>query len=194
MLKEVRSRVEAGWTTTKKLLAALSAWGLIFSVVTISRFGVAFDYDDTLVFSTPAFSKAFRGGSQPFSPAFWAAVNTSYDLERRKVLPNTLAWLFRVCGFKITILAGRPSYEGDALRKEWRHLSKNFAFADKGSKHALLQSGGHVLYFADSDSDIMEGRKARVLTLRVKRSPKSSYKEDYNPGSLRELVLPFTEY
>src|SRR6185503_9211764 len=35
MLKNVRAKAEQYWTTTKKLTAAASVWGLIFSVVTI---------------------------------------------------------------------------------------------------------------------------------------------------------------
>jgi acid phosphatase (class B) len=196
MLKEVRSKVEAGWTTTKKLLAALSVWGLIFSVVTISRFGVAFDYDDTLVFSTPAFSRAYANGGQPFSPQFWGIVNNSYELERPKIIGCGLAWIFRLFGFRISIVSARPPYEGEALAKEWRRLApKGFVFAgDRSKKHVYLQNGRYLLFFGDSDSDISQARHAGVMGVRIKRSVKSSYKEDYHPGTLGELVIPLSEY
>ncbi|MFH1725486.1 MAG: hypothetical protein ABII00_12825 [Elusimicrobiota bacterium] len=195
MLKKVQQKAGQAWTLTKKLLASMCVWGLIFSLVTIGKFRVAFDYDDTLVFSTPAFSKGFASGITPFSPRFWEVVNNSYDLERPKVLVYSMAWVFRILGFKVTVLTPRPSYGGEALRKDWRYLATDFYFAGgKANKHEYLAKGNHILYFGDSDSDIREGRKAKVLTLRVKRSSKSSYKEDYNPGSLREIVIPFSEY
>ena len=74
-------------------------------------------------------------------------------------------------------------------------LANDFIFSgNSGNKHKYLRSGNYVLYFGDSDSDIIQGRKAGILTLRVKRNSKSLYKDDYHPGSLREFVLPLTEF
>lgn len=196
MLKTVRTKVEAGWTTTKKLLAAMSVWGLIFSVVTIGRLGVAFDYDDTLVFSTPAFAKAYANTTQPFSPQFWSIVNNSYELERPKYIGCGLAWLFRLFGFRITIICSRPAEGSESLKKEWRKLApKGFIFAgDRNNKHTYLENGHYLLFFGDSDADIAEARKAGVMGIRVKRSTRSSYKEDYHPGTFGELVIPLSDY
>lgn len=195
IVKAAKEKVDKTVTLMKKILGMMMVWGLIFSLVTIGGLRVAFDYDDTLVFSSPAYAKAFKSGHQPFSPQFWETVNNSYDLESRKILPNAMAWVLRLFGFKVTVLADRSSYGGQALRKEWRHLASQFVFVgDKGSKSATLASGTYVLYFGDRDSSIQEGRKAKVLTLRVKRSPKSTNKEDYHPGTMRELVIPLTEY
>ncbi|MBI5597497.1 MAG: hypothetical protein HY928_15515 [Elusimicrobia bacterium] len=191
---DVKAKADKAWSFTKKLVVFGGVWGLTFSLVTIGRLGVAFDYDDTLVFSTPAFKKAFDSGIQPYSPAFWEVVNNSYELEERKPLVWTAAWLFRVFGFKVAVISTRPPHGGEALKKEWRNLATSFYFAGGAlNKHRLLKDGRYVLYFGDSDSDISEGRMAKVLTLRVKRSPKSTYKEDYNPGKMGELVIPFTE-
>ena len=63
-----------------------------------------------------------------------------------------------------------------------------------GQKHVYLGQSNYLLYFGDADSDVTEGRKARVFTIRVRRSPSSSYKDDYNPGMFREWVIPFSEY
>jgi len=195
VLKSVRDKADQAWTTTKKLLAFMSCWGLVFSLVTIGQLRVAFDYDDTLVFSTPAFSQAFSTGVPPFSPKFWTVVNNSYHLERPKYLPYSMAWLFRICGFKVTVLTPRPKYGGEALKKEWRYLASEFHFTSGSSnKHKYLKEGNFVLFFGDSDTDIVEGRKAKVLTMRIRRSPKSSYKENYHPGSLKEFVIPFSEF
>lgn len=197
VLKNARAKVEQYWTTTKKLMAAASVWGLIFSVVTITHLGVAFDYDDTLVNSKPAFDKAFAATQQPYSDAFWAVVNQSYDLEKPKLIPYSLAWLFRILGFKVAIVTTRPAVSAEALKKEWRHLIArgHFIFAsDKTAKHSFLESGNYVLFFGDSDSDIQEARQAHVFPIRVRRSLQSVFREDYNPGSMHELVIPFSEY
>lgn len=197
VLKNVRAKVESYWTTTKKLAAMMSVWGLIFSLVTITKLGVAFDYDDTLVFSSPAFSKAFAAAAQPYSPEFWSVVNKSYDLEQPKLVGVGLAWLFRIFGFKVAIIASRPAEDGEFLKKEWRRLAprSSFIFAgDKSNKHVHLQAGNYLFFFGDSDSDITEARKANVVPIRLKRSQKSSYKEDYHPGTMDEIVIPLSEY
>jgi len=194
IVKAAKEKVDKTVTLFKKILGVMMAWGLVFSLVTIGGLRVAFDYDDTLVFSAPAFSKAFKSGAQAFSPKFWETVNTSYDLESRKVVANVLAWVFRVFGFKVTILADRPSYGGQALRKEWRRLASNFVFiGDKGSKAVTLENGTYVMYFGDRDSSITDGRRARVLSVRIKRSPRSTNKEDYHPGTMGEFVVPLSE-
>lgn len=194
VVTDVKSKADKAWSFTKKLIIAGGVWGLIFSLVTIGRLGVAFDYDDTLVFSTPAFQKAFNSGMQPYSPAFWEVVNNAYELEERKPLVWGLAWVFRMFGFKVTVISTRPPHGGEALAKEWRYLATDFKFAGGAlNKHGILKEGRYVLYFGDSDSDISEGRRAKVLTLRVKRSVKSTYKEDYKPGSMGELIIPFTD-
>jgi len=195
VLKAVRDKADKTWTWFKKTLVFMSCWGLVFSLVTIGELRVGFDYDDTIVFSTPAFAKAFKSAHQPFSPGFWTVVNQSYDVEERKLLPNVLAWTFRILGFRVSIISARPSYGGEALQKEWRYLAHDFIFSNGSTnKHRYLTKGNYVLYFGDSDSDILEGRKAKVLSFRVKRGSKSSYKEDYHPGALREIVIPFTEF
>jgi acid phosphatase class B len=195
IVKAAQAKVGATVGFLKKVLGLMMAWGLVYSLVTIAGLRAAFDYDDTLVFSSPAFSKAFKSGAQAFSPAFWEIVNTNYDQESRKVFSNALAWVLRAFGFKVTILADRPSYGGQALRKEWREMASDFVFVgDKGSKASYLRRAGTVIFFGDSDSDISEGRKARVFSVRIRRSPKSSYKEDYAPGTLHEIVVPLSEY
>jgi len=197
VFKAVRAKTEAAWTTTKKILALMSAWGLVFSLATIAKLAVAFEYDDGLVFSTPAYVKAFASVQEPFTTQFWSVVNRSYDIEKPKYLVQSFAWAFRVFGFKVAILADRPSTDGEALRKEWRRLTPKTLFyfvADRGDRKACLERGNFVLYFGGSDSGIMEARKAGVYAVRIKRSPKSYKKEDYHPGTLGELVLPLSQY
>lgn len=197
MLKNVRDKAEKAWTTTKKITALAMVWGLIFSIVTIAHLGVAFDYDDTLVESAAAYSKAFAQSAQPYSTDFWAIVNQNYDLEKPKLFTFPLAWAFRMFGFKVSVITNRPAVQAEPLKKEWRHLlgRGNFIFTgEASSKHAVLSNGNYVLFFGDSDSDIHEARLAKVYPVRIRRSTKSLFKEDYHPGTLGELVIPFSEY
>ncbi|MEK7381726.1 MAG: hypothetical protein AAB262_00385 [Elusimicrobiota bacterium] len=196
VFKDVRAKVEKTWTTTKKLLAAMSVWGLIFSLVTIARLGVAFDYDDTLVQSSESFAKAARSAQPLRSSEYWNIVNSAYDLETPKMLSYSLAWVLRGFGFRIRILADRQAAGGDALRKEWRRLApRGFVFVGAPeNKHLHLQDGRFVLFFGDSDRDMLEAKNAGVLAVRVKRGGKSVSSDEYNPGKLGELVLPLSQY
>lgn len=197
MLKTVREKADKAWTTTKKVLAAASVWGLIFSLVTITHLGVAFDYDDTLVHSAAAFSKAFAQTAQPYTPEFWAVVNQSYDLEKPKLFTYPLAWAFRLLGFKVTVISSRPPVQAEPLKKEWRHLlgRGNFVFTNElQTKQSVLSGGNYVLFFGDNDTDMQEAKRAKVLPIRILRSSKSIFKEDYHPGTLGELVVPYSDY
>lgn len=195
VLKAAREKVEKTWTTTKKILALMSVWGLIFSLVTIARLGVAFTYDDALVTSAPAFEKAAGAVQQLRSPEYWRIVNTSYDLETPKLLPYALALLFRGFGFRVAILAERNPVGGEALKKEWRHLApRGFTFvSDPEELHMHLQDGRYVLFFSDGDRELLEARKAGVYAVRVRRGSKSVNGGEYNPGKMGELVLPLSQ-
>ena len=195
-MKKIKEKVVKGWSLARKTFVVACLWGLTWSVVTIAGFRVAFDYDDTLVNSTPAFNKAFNAVTIPFTPQFWTIVNQSYDLEKPKLLANTIAWALRICGFRITILSSRHPDGSDPLKKEWRHLvsSRDFLFSDARQKHLQLSEGNYVLFFGDSDTDISEGKLAHVLTVRIRRGAKSIIKEEYHPGSFNEPVVPFSEY
>jgi len=196
VLKDVRAKVEQTWTTTKKILAMMSVWGLIFSLVTIARLGVAFTYDDTLVHSSASFEKAAGRVQQLRSPEYWKIVNNAYDLESPKLLPYGLACLFRAFGFRILILAERGATDGEALKKEWRHLApRGFVFvSDPSDLHLHLQDGRFALFFGDGDRELLEAKKAGIYAVRVKRGGKAVHSDEYNPGQMGELVLPLSEF
>src|SRR6185436_13179125 len=130
LTKKAKAKVDKGVSNAKKILSLMMIWGLIFSVVTIGRLRVAFDYDDTLVFSTPAMRKAYSSGAIPHTAQFWKIVNQSYDLEQPKFMTHAIAWVFRLAGFQPTILVSRPPDGGEPLRKEWRHLAPKLVFAN----------------------------------------------------------------
>ncbi len=197
MLEKTKAKIGAGWAALKRLGVLMAIWGVIFSFATISRLAVAFDYDDTLVFSAPAYEKAYAETSQPFTVQFWTVVNQSYDLEKPKWTGCAAAYLFRIFGFQVSIIASRPEAGVEGLRKEWRRLvpkSRFFFAGDKGSKHRFLENGNYLLFFGDGDSDISDARKAKIYPIRILRSPKSTFKDDYSPGTQGEFVLPFSQY
>ena len=196
VFKEVRAKVEKGWTTTKKLLAMMSVWGLFFSVITIGRLSVAFDYDDALVDSAKAYEKAARSVTQRDSPTFWAALNNAYDLEAIKYVPFTLACALRGLGFRVVIMAERQGADGDALKKEWRKLApRSFLFTpDPAAKHLHMQEGHFVAFFGDSDQDMLEAKKVGVLGVRIKRGRHPVKLDPYAPGRMGELVIPLSQF
>lgn len=196
VLKDVREKVEKTWTTTKKILALMSVWGLIFSLVTIARLGVAFTYDDGLVSSAAAFEKAAGAVQQIRGPEYWKIVNNAYELESPKVVPYLIALGLRAFGFRVTILAERGPSGGDALKKEWRHLApRGFVFVPEPGEISLhLQDGRYVLFFSDGDRELLEAKKAGVYAVRIRRGSKSVNTDEYNPGKMGEVVLPLSQF
>ena len=196
VLKDVRAKVEQTWTTTKKILAMMSVWGLIFSLVTIARLGVAFAYDDTLVNSSDAYGKAGSASQPGQSLNYWKIINESYDLETPKILPFAAAGLARAFGFRILILAERQPTGGEPLKKEWRHLApRGFTFVpDPENIHLHLQDGRYVLFLGSTDRELLEAKRAGVYAVRVKRGRKAVLGGEYNPGRMGEVVIPLSEF
>lgn len=196
VFKDTRAQVEKAWTTTKKVLAAMSVWGLVFSLVTIGRLSVGFDYDGTLVDSSKAYEKAARYSQQAGGPSYWGVVNNAYELESPKLVPYSLAILLRALGFRIVIMADRQPTEGDALRKEWRRLApKGFLFTpDPARKHLHMREGRFVAFFGDDDMDMLEAKKAGVLAMRVQRQPRPGEQRPYSPGRMGDIVVPLSRF
>lgn len=196
VFKDARAKVEKGWTTTKKVLAMMSVWGLFFSLITIGHLSVAFDYDDTLVDSAKAYEKAAGAAAQRESPSFWGALNNAYDLESIKYVPFTIACALRGLGFRVMIMAERQGVEGEALKKEWRKLApRSFIFTpDPAAKHLHMQEGHFVAFFGDSDQDMLEAKKVGVLGVRVRRGKHSVKNDQYSPGKMGETVIPLSQF
>jgi acid phosphatase class B len=196
VFKDTRAQVEKAWTTTKKVLAAMSVWGLVFSLVTIGRLSVGFDYDGTLVDSSKAFEKAAKLSQQAGGASYWGVVNNSYEMESAKLVPYGTAILLRALGFRIVIMAERQGTDGDALRKEWRRLApRGFLFTpDPASKHLHMQEGRFVAFFGDADMDMLEAKKAGVLAMRVQRPPSPGEGVPYSPGKMGDYVVPLSRF
>ncbi len=197
-IKQIKKQVDHAWSWTKRIFVVLCAWAVVFSLATVGRLRVGYEYDGALVNSSAAFRRALAASSQPLSPSFWDVANQSYYLDKPKIIPYAAALLFRLCGFTVDVFALRPSTDGEGLRHDWRHLiaPQDFIFVDNAAQLAQeLARGRYLLFFGSSDGAILQAKKAKVLALRVLRTPQSGGRApDYNPGMFRELRLPYSQY
>ncbi len=171
------------------------AWGFLFSVNSLIGFRAAFEYDDGLVYSTPAFQAAQKETVEPGSPDYWNAVNRSFAYERLKPVPWLAAWTLRMLGIKIDFFLDRGPQGADSLEASWRRLADNFYFiGSEDEKYRLLERKHFILYAAASDSGIIQARKAGVTPLRIKKSHNSANPLESHPGKFGEKVLPFSAF
>ncbi len=184
------------WLLRLKIFSLLAAtWAVFFSVFTLMGLRVGFEYDDGLVFSTPAFQSAGNEKAAPGCDDYWNAVNRAYKLERTKPVPWLTAWFFKVFGFKVDILCRRGRAGSDSLVQRWKPLADNFFFAaDENQTYELLEHKPFILYFAASDADIVQARKAGVAAVRIRKNPRSILPSEFNPRKFKEPVLPLSEF
>ena len=179
----------------KKLSILAGTWAVIFATITILNFKIGFEYDDGLVFSTPAFRQTRGIEEYPDKKDYWNFLNRSYKLERIKLVPFMTAWLFKAFGFKIHVICMRTPLGSDSLIHSWKPLVTEFIFvSDKMEKHRVLEKKNFIVYFAGSDADIIQAKKANTTTLRIKRNRKSINKTDYTPGKFNEVTVPLSEF
>lgn len=171
------------------------AWGFIFSVNSLIGFRAGFEYDDGIVYSTPAFQAAAKDHLETGSPDYWNAVNRAYPYEHLKPVPWLTAWTLKALGFRIAFFCDRGPEGSDSLEASWRRLADDFYFTrTDNEKYEILEKHRFVLYAGPSDSGIIQARKAGVPPLRVKRSAKSSGPLASSPGKFREKTLPLSEF
>ena len=184
------------WFLRFRICSFLAAsWAVFFTTFTVMGLRAAFEYDDGLVFSTPAYNAAKNRGTGPDSSAYWNAVNVSYKLERTKPAVWATAWLLRLLGFKVDIICHRGPAGSDGLVRSWKPLAGEFFFTvDENSKYELLEEKQFALYFAVSDSDVIQARKAGVWTVRVRKNRKSVLPAEASPRKFGEPVLPLSEF
>ncbi|HBB67157.1 MAG: hypothetical protein A2X28_10430 [Elusimicrobia bacterium GWA2_56_46] len=184
------------WLLRLKIFSFLAAtWAVFFSVFTLMGLRAGFEYDDGLVFSTPAFKSAQGTGLEPGSKGYWEAVNRSHKLERVKPAVWLTAWFFRVFGFKTAILARRGPDGSDSLVQSWKPPADDFFFSDdENQEYEILEKKGFTLYFAASDAGIIQARKAGVWAVRIRKSAKSVLPAPATPRKFREPVLPLSEF
>ncbi|KKN13771.1 hypothetical protein LCGC14_1003210, partial [marine sediment metagenome] len=119
------------------------------------------DYDDTLIFSTPAFRAGAASGQESYSEGYWRVVNQSFNVEKVKLVPMSIALIYKALGFDVVIITARQGYGGEEFQEHWKWLAKEFHF--ERNKSSILEKGSFVAFFGDSDSDITEALEAGVV-------------------------------
>ena len=179
----------------KAFSMAAGAWGFLFSVNSLIGFQAGFEYDDGLVYSTPAFQAAEKDKAAPGGPDYWNSVNRSFSYERLKPVPWLSAWTLKALGVKIAVFCDRGAEGGDSLEASWRKLADYFYFTrTEDEKYKILEKRRFIVYAAPSDSGIIQARKAGVTPLRVKKSKRSVNPLESNPGKFKERTLPFSDF
>jgi acid phosphatase class B len=200
------------WINKLKNLAILAGtWAVLFSVITIIGFKIGFEYDDGLVFSTPAFNQAagrcdikgespsnsqvIKNAISPDKKDYWNFLNRSYKLERTKLIPLLTAGVFKTFGFDIYVICMREDIGTDSIKYSWKPFINEFIFVENDlKKYKVLEKENFLLYFANSDADIIQSKKANTTVIRLKRSSKSVNKTLYTPGKFNEFILPLSEF
>lgn len=195
-MQQVRHGFVKRWFFRFRFFSFLAAtWAVFFSVFTLLGFRAGFEYDDGLAFSTPAFQSARAAKLEPESGDYWTAVNRAHKLERTKPAVWLTAWFFKILGFKVDILCRRDPAGADSLVQSWKPLADNFFFAaDENQKYEFLEKERVVVYFAASDADIIQARKAGVAAVRIRKSSKSTLPSEFTPRKFQEPVLPLSEF
>ena len=170
-------------------------WGVLFSVNSILGFRSGIEYDDGLVYSTPAFVAAEKDGLVPGTPDYWNAINRSYAYERIKPVPWLTAWALKAVGVRVDIFCDRGAEGADSLEAAWRRLASEIYFVgSENEKYELLEKGRYALFAAASDAGIIQARKAGVWPLRIGRSASSVNPLESNPRKFGERVLPLSGF
>lgn len=195
MLEAISAYLGKWYARLKAFSMLAGAWGFLFSVNSLIGFQAGFEYDDGLVYSTPAFKAAEKDNLEPGTPDYWNSVNRSFSLERLKPVPWLAAWSLKVFGVKIAVFCDRGGEGGDSLEKSWRRLADYFYFSrSENDKYRVLEKRRFILYAGASDAGIIQARKAGVHPLRLQKSGRSSLKFAYTPGKFGERYLPLSGF
>ncbi|HCE97139.1 MAG: hypothetical protein A2X34_05345 [Elusimicrobia bacterium GWC2_51_8] len=199
MFAAIRAFFSKWFSRLRSFAMIAGAWGVLFSVITLISFKVGFEYDDGLVFSTPAFKAASAAPvvtkSGKADADYWNAINRAYKLEHIKPIPWLTAWFFKIFGFKVEIFCTRDAAGSESLQNSWRVLADYFHFiADENKKYELLEQSRFIFYFTPSDEGVIQAKKADVTPIRIYKNKKSLNTCLYNPGKFGERMLPLSEF
>ncbi|MBI4179582.1 hypothetical protein HY522_09200 [bacterium] len=154
---------------------------------------IGYDYDMTLAFSTPTFLAERE--EDPDDRIAWHLVNGRLlDLEKKKHLSWTVP-ITRFFGYTPIVVTARPDIKAELFRA---HVHRAYGIKPEDvymtkRKAAILKERNTVLFFGDSDGDILDAREAGVRAIRIKRSKDDPYRGNYNPGKYGEFILPFSD-
>ena len=157
---------------------------------------VGFDIDDTLLFSTPAFTKGFDEAER-FSEEFWFIVN-QYEVteDMVKVKAEEILKEHLKNGDEVFVITARKGEGGEKLKdyivKRFNIKRDNIYFEPFG-KIDRIKSLGLAIFYGDADSDISDAIAGGAKGIRILRSPDSSNKGKYNPGKFNEEIIKGSE-
>ena len=172
---------------------------------------VAFDVDDTALFSSPGFHYGFHNtdgpegsnkyGEKPLrSDLFWQDLSGEFDkFSIPKDSAKRVIEMHKNRGDQVYFITARPEVKreilSDILKKSFNlpQNSPKTIFSGKTSKGVFIKKHGISIYYGDSDSDISEANEVGVRAIRFMRSPLSSNKSKYHPGMHGEAVLENSE-
>lgn len=155
---------------------------------------IGFDIDDTLIFSTPAFAKAFQSKTVPFSAAFWKIVNKSDSgISIVKKKSYEIVKKYEKAGDEVYAITARYPNNGkylkDFINAKFGIPKSHIFFAPNGKAKKMKELKLNIFY-GDSDSDMVYAKEAGATPIRIMRSKKSSYKRNYHPGKYGEKIIP----
>jgi acid phosphatase (class B) len=170
---------------------------------TFTPTSVGFDIDDTLLFSTPTFTRAFATGGTPAptDTTFWTQANscdpgcdaatitladgTTKDLPANdpsdvKLRVSELVEEHLASGAQVYAITARADVQGDVLRDYIASelgIAADHVYFEPNGKVARMQALGIQVFYGDADSDMTDSQQANSQGIRVLRSPKSSYRD-----------------
>jgi len=192
-------------------LTLIGLWGIFFAFSSLRGCRMGIEYDDGLVYSTPAFKIAAEAAAQkeikddpavsgrtlivPGSTAeFYSVLNNSFGLERTKIVPWLAAWTLKLAGWRVSVFCDRESSGGSALKKNWRRLADDFFFTpSETEKYEILSGEKFNFYAGASDSGLAQAVKAGVKPVRVLKSPMSTNQMQYTPGKFNEKIMRLSQ-
>jgi len=164
---------------------------------------VGFDIDDTLLFSTPAFTQAAKLHKFGIDE-FWAAVN-SLDPELSIIKKKTFEIVKQhiSAGDEIFVITARPPKNIEPsvkfIARSFNIPESNIYFEPKTKIDKIKELKLNIFY-GDSDTDISDAQSAGCKAVRILRSPKSSYRDEktgelknYKPGLFNEEIIKDSE-
>jgi acid phosphatase (class B) len=181
---------------------------------------VAFDVDDTVLFSSPG----FQWGTNTYGPdivsagvpvreqdlpnedakrkyrEFWTKMNNELDqYSVKKWIAEELITLHKSRGDKICFVTKRV-YTGsekltDVLKSTFQLRETPIViFTSRESKTPALRKLGAVLSYGDSDGDIREAIQAGARPIRILRARTSVNHDPTNNGAFGEETLANSEF
>ena len=195
MIEKLKNFISRLYLRFKRLTFLIASWAVLFSTITILGLKIGVEYDDGISFTTPAYRQAEKYKAQISASDYWNFVNRNYKKEKIKVIPSLVCWFFKAFGFKIYIVCSRGEEGSDALVHSWRPLVNKFVFVpDAFKKYELLEKEKFFFYFASSDEDIIQAKKAKITVIRIKRGNLSENSKPYHPGKYGEWILPLSAF